>query len=92
MKLFLPKEWRWIVQFDFSKILDLIKAMVTPEQGSKFLLSAIGLGAIVYMHKIGIDSEWSDVTIGAVLIAYYVADSYKRRLMATTTEVTNAKG
>jgi hypothetical protein len=84
----LYKNWRLYMNFDFSKLLDLVKAMVTPAEGSKFLLSALGMGAIVYMHKTAIASEWSDVTIGVVLVAYYIADSFKRKLQASIVKET----
>ena len=86
---FIPAEWKGLMQFDFSKLLDLIKGMVTPSEGSKFLLSALGIGGIFYMHKLTIASDFSDGMIGAICVAYYIADTIKKRMMLNGKEKVN---
>lgn len=60
---------------------DLIKTLVQPESGTKFLVTISGMGAIVFLTMKGY-VEGSDMTIialAAMVISYYVADIiYKR--------------
>ncbi len=59
-------------------ILDLIKTLVQPQQGTKFLITIGGLAALFFMHKYGIATTSSDVVIGIMVAAYYVADIFHK--------------
>lgn len=60
-------------------ILDLIKALVQPAHGSKFLITLAGIGAITYLHSKGIATDASDVTVAALAAVYYVADIFAKK-------------
>ncbi len=59
-------------------ILDLIKTLVQPSQGTKFLITVGGFAALYFMHKQGVATTGSDVVIGAMVIVYYIADIYHK--------------
>lgn len=61
-----------------APILDLIKTLVQPEKGTKFLLTLAGIGAIYFMHSKAIATLSSDVVIGLMVVAYYIADIYHK--------------
>jgi hypothetical protein len=54
-------------------VLDLIKTLVQPQQGTKFLITIVGLAALYFMHKQGVATTSSDI-----VIVYYVADIYHK--------------
>jgi hypothetical protein len=60
----------------FQPVLDLIKMLVQPEKGTKFLVTVAGLAAIYFMHVKTIDNSTSDIVIGVIVAAYYVADIF----------------
>ncbi len=70
-------------------ILDLIKTLVQPEKGTKFLITLAVVGGVVYLHKEGISTTSSDIALSALAIAYYLADVFhKLKKTAPEDEVT----
>lgn len=62
--------------------LDLIKALVQPESGTKFLITLSGMGGIIFLTMKGfVPGTWvTTVTLGAMVIMYYIADLYHKRM------------
>ncbi|KKL81518.1 hypothetical protein LCGC14_1993950 [marine sediment metagenome] len=58
--------------------LDLIKTLVQPQQGTKFLITIGAMAAIYFMHSKGIATTVSDVVLAAMVTVYYVADIYHK--------------
>lgn len=66
--------------------LDLIKNLVQPEKGTKFLVTVAAIGAIFFMHKYAISTMESDIVIGGLAAVYYIADiHYKTKLKENNT-------
>jgi hypothetical protein len=74
------KEVRNVMKDSIQMVLDLIKSLVQPEKGTKFLVTLACIGAIYYMHTSAISNNTSDMVIGGVAVAYYIAD-YARKSM-----------
>jgi len=74
LKPIILKEVRSMMKDFVQPILDLIKNLVQPQQGTKFLLSLASLGTIFYMHKSAIATPTSDIIIAVLLSVYYIAD------------------
>lgn len=55
-----------------EKALDLIKSLVTPEQGSKFLVTVLSIGGIVFLQWKQIGSWYAVIGIAAIAVAYFV--------------------
>ena len=60
-------------------ILGLIQKLIQPEQGTCFLLTLANIGAIYQMHATGVATTASDLILGAILITYYIVDTYRKR-------------
>lgn len=62
-----------------EKVLDLIKSLVTPEQGTKFLVSFLaigGAGALTYYDKM---PGWAcAVVMAAVAVGYFVSRLHEK--------------
>ena len=69
-------------------ILDLIKTLVQPQQGTKFLITMAGLASMFFMHKAAIATGTSDIVTGLVIVAYYMADIMHKGPKQSKTEVT----
>jgi len=74
----IAKELRKLMKDFIQPILDLIKTLVQPQQGTKFLITVAGMAAIYVLQSKGIGDIATTVTIGAIVIAYYVADIYHK--------------
>jgi len=60
---------------DFIQPLkDLVLGILERKRGTKLLATVAALGAIVYLHTQGVATTTSDIVVGAILVAYYVAD------------------
>lgn len=57
-----------------SPIIDLIKALVTPQQGTKFLVTVIGIGAITYLCYNGLATTEVVIGIVAMVAAYHISN------------------
>jgi hypothetical protein len=57
-------------------IIDLIKALVTPQQGTKFLVTVIGIGAVTWLCYKGIATLPAVIGIVAMAIAYHLSNIY----------------
>ena len=73
-------------------ILDLVKALVQPQQGTKFLITVAAIGAIVYLHSKGIATDASDITIATLAAVYYVADIFHKKKAANIVKSDNGNG
>lgn len=64
---------------EFMKpILDLIKTLVQPSQGTKFLVTLAGFGMIYLLASKNIGGPYGIPVVGLVVIVYYVADIYHK--------------
>lgn len=59
-------------------ILDLIKELIQPQQGTKFLLTIAALAAIYFLHEKGLSTNTTDIVIGLMVAVYYVADVFHK--------------
>ena len=59
-------------------IIDLVKAVIVHKEGTKFLVTGIGIGSIIYLHINGISSLGVDIVIAAIIAIYYAADIYSK--------------
>lgn len=59
-------------------ILDLIKTLVQPEKGTKFLITLAVVGGVVCLHKEGIATTSSDLGLVALAVAYYGFDTFHK--------------
>ncbi len=59
-------------------ILDLIKSLVQPESGTKFLITIAGLAAIYFLHANELATDTTDIVIGLMVAVYYVADIFHK--------------
>lgn len=59
-------------------ILDLIKTLVQPSQGTKFLITLAAMAAIYFMHSKAVATTGSDIAIAGMVAVYYVADIYHK--------------
>jgi len=59
-------------------ILDLIKALVQPSQGTKFLVTIAGFGMIYLLATKDIGGVYAIPVVGVIIIAYYAADIYHK--------------
>ena len=78
IKSLIIKELKSLMKDFIQPILDLVKTLVQPEKGTKFLITLAGLGAIYYMHSSTIATDASDVVIAIVVVAYFVADIFHK--------------
>lgn len=69
---------RSIVKDLIQPILDLVKALVQPQQGTKFLITVAAIGAIVYLHSKGIATTTSDIVLMVIAVIYYLADIFAK--------------
>jgi len=58
--------------------LDLIKNLVQPQEGTKFLVTVAGLGTIYLLHAKELATNVTDVVIALMVIGYYVADIFHK--------------
>lgn len=70
----IEKELKKKMEKIIQPVLDLIKTLVQPQQGTKFLITVAGMGAIYMMHKAVIATTTSDIVIGVMVAVYYAAD------------------
>ena len=57
-----------------SPIIDLIKALVTPSQGTKFLITVVGIGSVAWLCYKGL-ATWEVVAgIVAMVVAYHICN------------------
>lgn len=59
-------------------ILDLIKTLVQPQQGTKFLITIAGMAAIYFLQAKEIGTTATTVSIAAIVCAYYIADIFHK--------------
>ena len=59
-------------------IIDLVKAVIVHKEGTKFLVTAIGIGTIAYLRINGIGSLGVEIVIAAVIAVYYAADIFSK--------------
>lgn len=63
---------------DFTALLDwggnLLKALVNPDQGTKFLVAISGIVAIVWMTEKGITEPMPYVLVCALVMLYLISD------------------
>ena len=59
-------------------ILDLIKTLVQPSQGTKFLITIGCFGMIYLLASKDIGGDYGIPTVGIIAIAYYAADIYHK--------------
>lgn len=55
-------------------IIDLIKALVTPQQGTKFLITVIGIGTVGWLCYKGIATWPTIIGIVIMVVAYHVSN------------------
>ncbi len=73
--------------------LDLVRDLVQPQQGTKFLVTLASVGSIVFLHMRGFSSTTSDAVVGLMAIAYYLADIwYKTKVKNNGTIITTDNG
>ncbi len=58
--------------------LDLIRTLVQPQQGTKFLITLAGIGGIIFLQMKGIGSGPAIITIGVLVASYYIADIFAK--------------
>ena len=85
IKKLIAKELRKLMKDFIQPILDLIKTLVQPQQGTKFLITVAGMAAIYFMASAGILTDAITITIGCIVVAYYVADIYHKGKKPVTT-------
>ena len=78
IKHFIIKEVKKLMKDLIQPILDLIKALVQPQSGTKFLITIAAMAAIYFMHAKGIATTISDVVLAGMVAVYYVADIYHK--------------
>lgn len=57
-----------------GELPQLIKTLIPPNMGTKFLLTGGGMGAVVYMQVTGVLNEIAAGAVVLMLLMYYVAD------------------
>jgi len=72
------KEIMKVIKEFIQPILDLIKTLVQPEKGTKFLITLAVVGSVAYLHKAGIATTSSDLGLVALAIAYYGFDTFHK--------------
>lgn len=77
MKVVIRRISEMLTEF-IKPILDLIKTLVQPQQGTKFLITIAALGAIYVLQSQKIGDMATTITIGCIVVAYYVADIYHK--------------
>ncbi len=60
--------------------LELIKALVQPEHGTKFLTTFGGFGLIYLLADKGLLTDTITITVGCMVIFYYIADIYYKKI------------
>ena len=59
-------------------ILDLIKSLVQPSQGTKFLVTMGCFGMIYLLASNDIGGPYAIPTVGVITVGYYVADIFHK--------------
>lgn len=54
--------------------IDLIKALVTPQQGTKFLITTIGIGALTWLSYKGLATTPVVIGVVAVVLSYHLSN------------------
>jgi len=57
-------------------IIDLIKALVTPQQGTKFLVTVIGIGSVTWLCYKGLATLPAVIGIVLMAVAYHLSNIY----------------
>lgn len=78
LRPFIMKEMRNLMKDFIQPILDLIKTLVQPSQGTKFLITLAGFGLIYYLEKSGLGDDATIITVGSMVAVYYVADIFHK--------------
>ena len=78
LKTLIVREVKKLMKDFIQPILDLIKTLVQPEKGTKFLITLAVVGGVVYLHKAGIATTSSDIGLVALAIAYYGFDTFHK--------------
>ena len=77
IRQYIEREVSKMTEF-IKPILDLIKTLVQPSQGTKFLVTISGFGMIYLLASKDIGGSYAIPVVGVVIIAYYVADIYHK--------------
>ena len=76
LKPVIRKEVKRLMKDLIQPIVDLIKSLVQPQQGTKFLVTLAGLGSIFLLRKQGLGDPTTIIVIGLMVVSYYVADIF----------------
>jgi hypothetical protein len=79
IKPLIIRELKKLMKDFIQPILDLIKSLVQPQQGTKFLVTVAAIGGIVYLAMQGFVAGDAVVwAIAAIAILYYIADIFHK--------------
>ena len=78
VKPLIKQEMGKIMQTWIQPILDLIKDLIQPQNGTKFLITIAGLGLLGYLKHSLISDPVTTIVIGLVIIAYYIVDTFSK--------------